>query len=224
MYYIQFLVEDNSTGCLIKVLMDRIIETNSDVSYDCKAFHGIGGYAKKSTVQKIKSGKLLNDLPIYLRGFNKSLQNFPAAIFIVLDVDRRNIGLFRNELEQIATENKITVDHVFCIAVEEMEAWLLGDEQAIVAAYPYAKLPIIHAYDQDSICGTWEILADAVYPGGLKKLLKENSSQYEIGKQKASWASNIGLHMNIRMNRSPSFNYFISALDERIPTMLELGR
>lgn len=30
-------------------------------------------------------------------------------------------------------------DYAFCIAVKEMEAWLLGDEDAIYSAYPEAK-------------------------------------------------------------------------------------
>lgn len=45
----------------------------------------------------------------------------------------------------------------FCIAIEEMEAWLLGDEKAIEEAYPQAKMPLLRKYVHDSIVGTWEI-------------------------------------------------------------------
>ena len=43
--------------------------------YSCKYFHGIGGFAKKGTVKEIKTGKLLNDLVTYLKGYDKSLQD-----------------------------------------------------------------------------------------------------------------------------------------------------
>ena len=62
------------------------------------------------------------------------------AIFVVLDNDDHNATEFRKELNHVACQNNITVDHVFCIAVEEVEAWLLGDENAILVAYSAAKL------------------------------------------------------------------------------------
>lgn len=98
-----------------------------------------------------------------------------AVIVVVMDNDDRDTEAFAAELNQVAVQNMITTDHVFCIAVEEMEAWLLGDESAILAAYPNAKLMYLRSYKQDSICGTWEVLADVVYPGGLagmKKLVR----------------------------------------------------
>ena len=36
---------------------------------------------------------------------------------------------------KLAKKEEIFIDHVFCIAVEEMEAWLLGDRNALRAAY-----------------------------------------------------------------------------------------
>ncbi len=101
----------------------------------------------------------------------------------------------------------------FCIAIEEMEAWLLGDTKALAEAYPRAKQKMLKEYKQDSIIGTWEYLADVVYPGGLAALRKNASSYYEIGKFKCDCARNIGMYMNIRENASPSFNYFIGKLD-----------
>ena len=108
------------------------------------------------------------------------------------------------------------MDYIFCIAVEEVEAWLLGDEQALLSAYPKAKIQVLRTYVQDSICGTWEVLADAVYPGGSQKLHKEHFSFMEIGKLKAEWARNIGIHMNLSANQSPSFNYFIGEIEKRL--------
>ena len=214
MYY-QFLIEDKSSEQLIDVLMQKFALLYPDTLYNCKSFHGIGGFTKKNTVKETKTGHLLDDLATYLRGFNKSLQSFPSVIVIVLDNDDHNTEEFRNSLEQVADQNMITVDHVFCIAVEEVEAWLLGDENAITSAYPNVKLSVLHNYVQDSICGTWETLANAIYPGGYSKLIKNAVSYSEIGRIKAEWSRNIGAYMEFNSNNSPSFNYFFSEIQRR---------
>lgn len=95
----------------------------------------------------------------------------------------------------------IGADH----AIEEGEAWLLGDRQAVREAYPRAKEAVLATYVQDSICGTWEKLADAVHPGGATKL-RERGWQ-AIGAEKSSWASSIAPHMDVQRNVSPSFQY-----------------
>ncbi|MDE7268426.1 MAG: DUF4276 family protein [Lachnospiraceae bacterium] len=196
--------------------MQRISLTNAAITYNCKPFKGLGGFTKKNTIKETKSGKLLNDLATYLRGFNKSLQCIPAVIIVVLDNDTHNTEEFLVELNRVAQLNMITVDHVFCIAVEEVEAWLLGDEVAVLAAYPSAKIQQLHTYVQDSICGTWEVLADVVYPGGVSKLKKECPTYIEIGKCKSEWAKKIGSHMDITHNNSPSFNHFITEITKRL--------
>lgn len=214
--HFQFLIEDQSSAVLIEILMQRLSLTNEYVTFNCKSFKGIGGFTKKNTVKETKSGKLLNDLATFLRGFNKSLQNIPAVIIVVLDNDTRNTEAFLAELTQVANQNMIIVDHVFCIAVEEVEAWLLGDEAAILAAYPSAKLQQLHAYVQDSICGTWEVLADVVYPGGVSKLKKDCPTYIEKGKCKSEWARKIGVYMDMSHNISPSFNHFITEINKRL--------
>lgn len=215
--HFQFLIEDLSSTALIEILMQKISSENRDVTYDCKSFKGIGGLTRKNTVKETKSGKLLNDLATYLRGFSKRLQGIPAAIVVVLDNDTRNTEEFLTELNGVAQQNMIDMDYVFCIAVEEVEAWLLGDESAILAAYPSAKLQPLHAYVQDSICGTWEVLADVVYPGGASKLKKDCPTYIEVGKWKSEWAREIGTHMDIANNNSKSFNLFISEINKRLP-------
>lgn len=216
--HFQFLIEDQSSAALIEILMEKISTENEGVTFNCKSFKGLGGLTKKNTVKETKSGKLLNDLATYLRGFNKSLQSFPAVIIVVLDNDTRDTESFRAELCSVAQYNMIDVDHVFCIAVEEVEAWLLGDKSAILAAYPSAKLQPLHAYVQDSICGTWEVLADVVYPGGVSKMKKECPTYIEVGRCKYEWAKNIGAHMSIANNSSPSFNFFIAEIKKRLPS------
>jgi hypothetical protein len=100
----------------------------------------------------------------------------------------------------------------FCIAIEEGEAWFLGDIPAIKQAYPKAKEAVLNAYVSDSICGTWERLADAVYRGGSQQL--SSLGWQVVGTEKSAWAENISPHMDLNNNLSPSFNYFLKKLQD----------
>ena len=214
--YFHFLIEDQSSAILIDLLMKKLTPNHPDLIYRCTAFKGLGGFTKKNTVKETRTGKLLNDLATYPRGFNKSLKDFPSAIIIVLDNDKNNPEEFREKLESVVQTNEIIVDHVFCIAVEEVEAWLLGDRAALITAYPFAKLQVLNSYEQDSICGTREVLADAVYSGGLVKLKRDCPTYREVGACKCEWARKIGVHMEPEKNQSPSFQRFLFEIRKRI--------
>lgn len=218
--YFQFLIEDKSTEILVNHVMDKMQKQywEKDIIWNIKSFGGIGHLQRKGTVLEQKTGKLLNDLPSYMRGFSKVLQTMEdAALIVVLDNDKRDVEQFRKELENVAFSNMILCDYVFCIAIREMEAWLLGDAEAIKKAYPNARMQCIKKYEQDAICETWEVLADMVYPKGVSKLKKKSGDGYaEIGKAKCEWADQIGRYLDLHNNQSPSYQYFINALEKRV--------
>jgi hypothetical protein len=62
---------------------------------------------------------------------------------------------------------------------------------------------VLDSYVQDSICGTWEKLAGAVFPGGSTPL--KAGGYPRIGEEKCRWASLIGPHLDVESNLSPSF-------------------
>ena len=218
--YFQFLIEDRSAEILIEHLMGKIKEyyPGNEIYYDSKSFKGIGHLKKTGDLLERKTGSLLNDLRMYLRAFDRKFSRMKeVSIVIVLDNDMRDVKRFREDLELLAIESMVFTDHVFCIAVKEMEAWLLGDIEAIEAAYPHIRKSVIKNYNQDGLEDTWEVLADAVYKNGLKGLRKKADNAYtEIGKAKAEWADRIGGFMNLECNRSPSFQYFITSIKSRI--------
>ncbi|MDR0948592.1 MAG: DUF4276 family protein [Lachnospiraceae bacterium] len=214
--YLELLVEDESGKILIDEIMKKYKVNRENMQYRIHGFKGIGRIPlKNSKISSVKSHRLLNDLPNYLKGINKTIIDMPGkkAIFVILDNDDNDCFALKNSLVDYCNSLNLSVPVFFCIAIEEIEAWLLGDREALNEAYPNVKQQVIKNYKQDSIIGTWEILADAVYNGGVNKLKKEATSYYEIGKEKCKWAKEIGLHMNIRNNQSPSFLYFISKLD-----------
>lgn len=218
--YFQFLIEDESTGILVNHVMDKLKTqyAGREIHWDIKSFSGIGHLKKEGTVLQQKTGKLLNDLPMYMRGFSKKLQCMKdSALIIVLDNDKRDIASFRKQLESMATANMVLCDYAFCVAVKEMEAWLLGDTAAIREAYPNARMQYIKKYEQDGICETWEILADIVCSQKSSKLKKKARNEYaEVGKAKCEWADNIGKRLHLHENQSPSFQYFIGELEKRV--------
>lgn len=134
-------------------------------------------------------------------------------MIVVVDLDAQDEVRLRAQLEGVleafppGAPKPITR---FCLAIEEGEAWLLGDAEAIKAAYPKAKLKPLRAYKQDSICGTWEVLADVVYPGGVKKLKPQGYPL--VGKVKCEWAEKIAPRLTLEENRSPSFQALLSVI------------
>lgn len=217
---LEFLVEDTSGGILISQIIEKYKkEENNSITYNIKTYKGIGNFVKGKNASDVKSQQLLIDLPKRLRALQTLLLNIDdAAVFVILDNDKRDTELFYEQLKEISEKNRISTDHVYCIAVEEMEAWLLGDRNAIIEAYPNFEDRIISKYSgyvQDSICDTWEFLADLLTPRGIKEFYKKYTSVYEIGSKKCEWAEKIGSKLDIRHNNSQSFNRFLSELDKR---------
>lgn len=219
--FFQFLVEDESGGKLIDAVMLKYKTENDGqiIEYNIRCYKGIGGFPKGKDAKNIKSQQLLNDLPKRLKALSYALMsNKNAAVFIILDNDTRDVDAFENQLYQLAQEQGINLDYVFCIAVEECEAWLLGDIPAIIATYPHFKDRILqkaNKYDQDSICGTWEILADMLSQKGINDFRKKHN-HFEIGRCKFEWAEKIGEHLDIRSNKSPSFQKMLREMDARV--------
>ena len=129
---------------------------------------------------------------------------------VVVDQDRRDCRELKAEMLEILRFCRPRPEALFRIAVEEMESWLLGDRIAIEAAYPKARSKPLDRYVQDSVCDTWETLADAIYPGGSAALKREGYPR--IGQVKCAWAERIARFMDPGRNASKSFQVFREGL------------
>jgi len=145
-----------------------------------------------------------------LRGYGKTFEgygdNYQATLIVICDLDNRCLKKFREELLKVLNSCSLKPNTCFCIAVEEGEAWILGDIPAIMQAYPNANRQTLDSYSNDSICNTWEKLADAIFPGGSTAL--SSQGWHAVGLEKSNWAENICPYMDVSSNQSPSFQYF----------------
>lgn len=208
--HFEVLVEDQSGKTMLEVLIPKIIGDQD--TFKVIDYRGIGriprNLAKGVDVTK---RLLLNKLPGLLRAYGKtfasySANDYPVAVVVVCDLDDKCLKNFREELFAVLNACDPKPETRFCIAIEEGEAWLLGDIPAVKAAYPNARDNVLNRYKNDSICGTWELLADAVYRGGSKRL--EGDGWQAVGREKSRWSKTIAPHMDVENNASPSFRYF----------------
>ncbi len=206
--HFEIIVEDASGKIALESILEKILGPNGqDHTYKIIPYKGIGRIPTdlKGTTDPQKR-ILLDRLPKLLRGYGKSLQGLPAAVVVVVDLDDKNCLGFKQEMLDILDDCNPRPTTLFRIAIEEGEAWLLGDPNAVKAAYQRAKERVLSTYVQDSICGTWEKLADAVHPGGSQKL--KQSGWPHTGQAKCEWAKNIAPHMDLEANHSRSFQVF----------------
>ncbi len=136
---------------------------------------------------------------------------------VLVDADRDNCRRLKQRLETAARDaglcTKTTaagterIHVVNRIVVEELEAWFLGDPEALTTGYP--RLP-------GSLGDKVECRAPDSVRGGtcerLHKLLKDHGC---LGDRfpKRDVAARVAAHMDPARNRSPSFNTFVEGVE-----------
>lgn len=207
--HFEVLVEDASGKIALQEILGKILHPPH--TFRVISYKGVGHLPKGlRTVSEPRHRILLAQLPRLLRGYGKSLRGIAAVVIVVVDLDRKDCGRLKTELLEVHSRCDPAPRTLFRIAIEEMEAWLLGDREAVAQAFPSARASELDRYRQDSICDTWELLADAVHPGGSKKLKAQGWPA--PGQAKCEWARRITPHMVPERNLSPSFQVFRAGL------------
>jgi hypothetical protein len=206
--HFEVLVEDQSGKKALDILVPKIV--GDAHTFRVHSYKGIGRIPKNMRDTKNASKRILTDnLPKLLKGYGRTSagrRDYPEAVIVVCDLDDKCLRAFRKELHKILNACNPKPYASFCIAIEEGEAWFLGDLPAVKAAYPKAKDGVLNSYLNDSICGTWEKLADAICPGGASAL--SAMGWQAVGAEKTRWAEEISPRMSVEDNDSPSFCYF----------------
>jgi hypothetical protein len=161
--------------------------------------------------------RLLTKLPDRLKAYRARIDCGEALkLLILVDCDDDNCVELKARLEAMARGAGLATKSapgpagdfavVNRIAVEELEAWFLGDGEAVRNAFPRVRRFEARAKfrDPDGIHGgTWE---------ALHRLL-QNHNYYGSAYPKIEVARCIALHMNITTNRSRSFSNFRSGVE-----------
>ncbi|MBZ0118003.1 MAG: DUF4276 family protein [Sandaracinaceae bacterium] len=142
---------------------------------------------------------LLDQLPAKLRAFRSSL-GAQDGVLVVVDADEDDQDALLAEIRGLA-QTVSGLRASVSLAVEEVEAFYLGDLAAIARVFPDADMQMARGYEPDSICGTWELFGRIVGDGGGNKVW---------------WAQEMGpaVTTNPARSRSPSFKKLVAALRE----------
>ncbi|HEX4966436.1 MAG TPA: hypothetical protein VF173_36850 [Thermoanaerobaculia bacterium] len=145
---------------------------------------------------------MLDQLPAKLRAYGRVLNPATERVLVLVDLDGDDCGDLKARLLKVLDSCDPKPVVLFRIAIEETEAFYLGDSSAIRKAFPGAKLRRLKTYDQDSICGTWELFQEVI------------GARVE---DKPGWAEQMADHLGTdwqggQANRSPSFRQFCKGL------------
>jgi hypothetical protein len=186
-------------------------------TYKIHAYRGIGRIPKG-----LKPGSdpkrriLLDQLPRLITGYGRTFASdspdYVRFVVVICDLDTRDRQQFENEISAAINACWPRPMTILCLAIEEGEAWLLGDIEAVTGAYPHIDRRQLMDYVPDQICGTWEVLADLVERGGATGL--RGLGYAAIGRAKSKWAAAIAPLIDPVRNRSPSFGEFVIKLTE----------
>lgn len=201
--HIEVLVEDGSGAALMAHLIPKLLgEAAAEHTCRIHNYKGIGRIPRNMTA-KVDAAKktLLDNLLRLLRGYGQT----PGydAVLVLVDTDERHVATFKQELQGVLALCPNAPQTEFALATEAIEAWYFGDRAALLQAYPRADKKVLNKYQQDAVCGTWEMLADALVKGGVAVVKKQGF--WKAGEIKHEWANRIGPLMDVSQNKSPSF-------------------
>jgi hypothetical protein len=193
--HIEILVEEQSMEETLKILLPHILP--AETTYRILNFQG-----KKN---------LLRQLPARLRGYSWITEDY--RIVVLIDEDRQNCLALKQQMEEAAQQAGLSTKTIAGdtrfqvlnrVVVEELEAWFLGDIEALRQAYPRLPESLPQKFNNpDAVSGgTWEALERTMQRHGY----------FKGGYLKVEAARAISPHMDPARNRSRSFQVFRDGL------------
>lgn len=202
--HIELLLEEPSAEAFFRELMPKILPPQT--TWTAIVFQG--------------KADLLKNLEARLKGYRSWIPS-DYRIAVLIDEDRENCQELKARLEEAARSAGLSTKTqpeggqftvLNRIAVEELEAWLVGDPQAVHAAYPRVSKHFggnRTFRNPDQVAGgTWE---------AVQRLLQK-AGYYSGGLPKIEFARSVGKQMEPSRNVSPSFNCFIQGLNDLLTT------
>jgi hypothetical protein len=196
--HLEFLLEEPSAEAFFTGFLPRVLPEGT--TWNLIQFQG--------------KANLLAKLESRLRGYQSWLPE-NSRIIVLVDEDRGDCIALKNRLEAAALSAGLLTKSTARggafqvlnrIAVEELEAWFLGDVEGLRTAFPGVPASLgsrTNFRDPDAVRGgTWEALERVLqkaghFPGGLGKI---------------ELARTMGEHLDPTRNRSRSFQCFLEGL------------
>jgi hypothetical protein len=194
------LVEGPSEEALAQGWLPRLLPRHAFTVIRHRGKGKLPGDALK--VPDIRREGLLDQLPQKLRAYGRSLDPATDRVVVLVDLDDDDCRDLKRRLVALLDHCDPQLVVLFRIAIEETEAFYLGDPGAIREAFPEAKTRRMKDYEPDSICGTWELFQRVV----------DARSEDKVG-----WAERMAPHLGTEWsgkgaNRSPSFQQLCKGL------------
>jgi Domain of unknown function (DUF4276) len=194
------LVEGLSEAALLRVWCRRFLPGHTVIVLPHRGKGRLPG--QEGTGPKAGQDGLLDLLPKTLKAFGRELNPQTDRVLVLLDLDKQNCLELESRLLRELDRCDPRPYVLFRIAIEETEAFYLGDRPAIHKAFPQAKLDKLRNYVQDSICGTSELFREVIGA---------------TGDDKRRWAEKMAPHLGTawkgkNANASPSFRQLCKAL------------
>jgi hypothetical protein len=197
---LHILVEGTSEEALLKPWLARMLPGHRILVHPHRGKGHIPGNPDEAPDPRREG--LLDQLPAKLRSFGKEMNPDTDRVIVLVDADNDNCEELKNRMVALLDRCRPTAKAAFCVAIEEVEAFYIGDEIAIRPAFPKAKIKKLNEYEPDSIIGAWEFFQKVI------------GSPIE---DKTEWAEKMGKHLaaspaDISRTTSPSFKYFCTVL------------
>lgn len=211
--HIEVLCEDKSGSVVLEhIIATWLADRKSVCSFEIRAHRGKGKLPNDYMAKPMRFASGLMDLlPAKVRAYAEIFRPEDLFLIIVMDSDDESADKIYVDLERVVQKFGQRIPYVIGVSVEEMESWLLGDRQALLKAFPEIHRTVLDNYEQDSICGTWEVLARAIYGREAERLIRIGYPA--VGQYKYEWASRIAPFMQLEQNQSPSFQKFLKKLN-----------
>ena len=192
--HLEIYTEEQSAEVFLNILLPRLFP---NISFKIYPHQGKSDLLKKLPKKLYAARQWMTD---------------DYRIIVLLDRDKEDCEALKLRLENLAhtagfvtkTQNAAGFQVVNRIAIEELEAWMLGDETAVRAAFPCVPT-FIHKEEYqnpDDIINAWETLENLLQRGGY----------YKKGYPKKDAARKIAANMNPEVNKSRSFHVFIEGV------------
>lgn len=188
------LVEGDSEEALMRGWLRRFLPPGH--SFVVIRHRGKGKLSRDPLqVPDIRREGLLDQLPAKLRAYGKSLDPATDRVLVLVDADDDPCRELKQRMLAALAQCDPRPIVLFRLAIEETEAFYLGDTTAIRRAFPQAKVQRMKSYVQDSVCGTWELFQRVID---------------DPVEDKVEWAERMAPYLGTdwrgrNANRSPSF-------------------